>query len=171
MPEVVARRELPCPLGEVWGFVKDMDNWAPMLKGYVKHEKQTEKDSVWSLSGDLGPFSKTVDFKVRVTEWLDAERVAFELEGVTEQVTGHGALDLGGSQPPAIQRSLWQRILDWFRGHSPVPEPGETQLTFTFAIEAGGPMGPMINPMLGPYSDAVAQGLLESIARHLEGED
>jgi carbon monoxide dehydrogenase subunit G len=170
MPEVVARTELSRPLNEVWGFVKDMDNWAPMLKGYVKHEQRTDKESIWSLSGDLGPFSKTVDFHVRVTEWLDAERVAFELAGVTEQVSGHGSLDIGGSQPPAIHRSLWQRIWDWLTGRSPEAVSGETSLTFTFSIQAGGPMGPMLNPMLGPYSEAVAKGLLASISDHFEGE-
>ena len=85
MPEVVANILVDNSITSVWNFVKEMDNWAPMMKGYVSHEKQSEADSVWTLTGDLGPFSKTVDLRVHVTEWLDAERVAFEMEGVTEQ--------------------------------------------------------------------------------------
>ena len=26
------------PLGELWDFVKDLNNWAPMVKGYQGHE-------------------------------------------------------------------------------------------------------------------------------------
>jgi len=168
VPEVVANVQVDNSLAEVWAFVRDMDNWAPMMKGYVKHEKHSEADSVWTLTGDLGPFSKTVDLKVHVTEWLDAERVAFEMEGVIEQVTATGSLELSDKQPIALPRSFWQRLLDWLlRRRAIGTGVGEANLTFTFSIQAGGPMGPMINPMLGPYSDAVARELLDSVASHL----
>jgi len=168
MPEVVATIQINAPLTEVWSFVQDMDNWAPLMKGYVGHEKQSEADSVWTLTGDLGPFSKTVDLKVHVTEWLDSERVSFQMEGVTEQVTATGSLALSNTQVPARPRSVFQRLLDWLLRRPMLGTGvGESSLTFTFSIQAGGAMAPMINPMIGPYSDAVARELLSSVAKAL----
>ena len=74
------------------------------------------------------------------------------------------ALELGGE---ALERTGWQRFWDWLLRRQ--VSDGTSHVTFTFAIDAGGPMGPMINPMLGPYADAVARDLLASVAAHLEG--
>ena len=35
----------------VWEFVKDMNNWAPFLTGYQKHEIENDTDSIWTLKG------------------------------------------------------------------------------------------------------------------------
>jgi hypothetical protein len=157
-----------------------MDQWAPMLEGYEAHDKQSDTDSVWTLRGDLGPFSKTVKLKVQITEWTppsgEAGRVAFTLEGIDEVVTGSGAFDLSEDVPPPPPeppaRSLWQRLMDWLLGRSPeLPQttgPTTCHVVFTFTVDAGGPMGPMINAMLGPYAEQVAQGLLEAVGAHLE---
>jgi len=170
MPEVRAHTVVQRPLIEVWDFVQEMDNWAPMLRGYIGHEKHSETQSTWTLTGDLGPFTKTIDVAVEVVDWVETERVAFELSGITEQVTGQGALSLGLDAP---DRTAWQAFWDWLLHRSPVGDAaeGSANLTFTFAINALGPMGPMINPMLGPYADAVAKDLLEKVAAHIsEGE-
>ncbi len=166
MPEVRAHRSVPRPLTEVWAFVREMDNWAPMLRGYVGHEKHSETKSTWTLTGELGPFSKTVDLAVEVTEWVDADRVGFALSGVTEQVTGRGMLSLRADAP---ERTAWQAFWDWLFRRSQVGK-GDANLTFDFAIDAQGPMGPMINPMLGPYADLVARDLLDKVAAHVSGE-
>jgi carbon monoxide dehydrogenase subunit G len=167
MPRIETSGRIEKPLSEVWDFIKEMDNWAPLLKGYVQHQKESDTDSVWTLSGDLGPFSKTVDMKVQITEWLDGERVAFTLEGVTELVSGNGALEISVERPP---RSFWQRFWDWLlrRNVDTGPaEAGSVYLIFSFAIDVGGPMGPMVNPMLGPYANAVANELLTKVTHHL----
>ena len=181
MPEVRADTVVHRSLAEVWDFVQEMDNWAPMLRGYVGHDKHSDTESTWKLTGDLGPFTKTVDVAVRVTEWVDAERVVFELNGITEQVRGEGALSLTtdalNPSTDAPSRSAWQRLWDWLLRRAPVQSAdagaGAANLSFTFAINALGPMGPMINPMLGPYADAVAKELLEKVAAHVEqgGDD
>lgn len=170
MPEVRADTVVQRPLSEVWEFVQEMDNWAPMMRGYVSHEKHSDEQSTWKLTGDLGPFSKTIEVSVKVTEWVEADRVAFELTGITEQVQGTGTLQLGMEAP---ERSGWDRFWDWLLRRSPTPDAsaGTANLTFSFAINALGPMGPMINPMLGPYADAVAKDLLASVAAELsQGE-
>ena len=165
MPEVKASAPVNRPLSEVWDFVSEMDNWAPMLKGYQKHEKKSEQESTWTLNGDLGPFSKVVDMKVEVVEWTEPERVAFTLEGITEVFTGKGSLELGSEAAP---RTTWQVFWDWLLRRD--PPQGDVFATFNFEIDAGGPMGPMINPMLGPYAKLVAEDLVHSVAAHLTGQ-
>lgn len=178
MPEVRVAASVDKPVQAVWPWVREMDNWAPMLRGYQAHRKESETESVWTLTGDLGPMSKTIEMRVSITDWQDGERVAFELVGIDEAVTGEGAFDitedLPPEPPPPPKRGLLRRFIDWILGRKPaLPaplEPAESHVVFTFAIEAGGPMGPMINAMLGPYAEAVATELLASVAAAVRGE-
>ena len=172
MPEVRATRSVDRPLTEIWSFVEEMDNWAPLMKGYVDHAKENERDSIWTLRGDLGPFSKTVKMRVHITEWAGPSRVAFELVGIDEAVSGVGAFDLSTDQLalPTPTRSWVQRLLDWLFRRPPEapPEPARSHVVFTFEIDAGGPMGPMINALLGPWTEEVARDLLEQVGTKLE---
>jgi len=171
MPQITASRAVDLPLNVIWPFVAEMDNWAPMLKGYVAHEKSSATKSVWTLTGDLGPFTKTIHVDVTVTEWVDAERVAFSLVGLDENVQATGTLALMEERPELPPRTWWQRLLDFLlRRRVALPQAAESHVVFTFNIEAGGPMGPMINAMLGPYADAVATELLDKVSAHLAGQ-
>lgn len=177
MPEVRVTASVNKPVEAVWPWVREMDNWAPMLRGYQAHRKESDTESVWTLTGDLGPMSKTIDMAVLITEWVDGTRVAFTLEGIGEAVSARGAFDITEDAPPPLPapppRGLLARIIDWLFGRTPpplaLPEPAESHVIFTFSIEAGGPMGPMINAMLGPYAEAVATELLESVATAVRG--
>jgi len=177
MPECRHTRAVDLPLSRIWPFVADMDNWAPMMKGYVGHEKQTDQDSIWTLKGDLGPFSKTVQLAVHIVDWREGEAVAFELEGIDEAVVGSGRFGLTESTPPAPPvpvRSWWMRWLDWLLGREPstpaLSDASSSHVVFEFSVEAQGPMGPMINALLGPWADEVASDLLQRVGEHLERE-
>jgi carbon monoxide dehydrogenase subunit G len=179
VPEVRAAASVDRPISEIWPWIADMDNWAPMLRGYQSHTKESDTESIWTLTGELGPMSKTIELRVSIVEWKDGERVAFELTGIGEPVSGHGAFDLHEDAPPEPvappARSWWRRLLDWLRRvppplPAPPPKPCASHVVFTFAIEAGGPMGPMINAMLGPYAEAVANELLASVAESMGTE-
>ena len=74
MPEVEYSTSMALPTAVVWEFVKDMNNWAPMLTGYQKHEIIDDKDSIWTLKGDVGILSRMVRLKFHVTEWIDRDR-------------------------------------------------------------------------------------------------
>ena len=178
MPECRQTRAVDLPLSAIWSFVQDMDNWAPMMKGYVGHEKQSESESIWTLKGDLGPFSKTVKIAVIINEWKDAESIAFELAGIGEAVKGSGSFQLSESAPPPPPeppaKGWWASFLDWILGRKPgplaLPDERTSHVVFNFTIEAQGPMGPMINALLGPWADEVASELLQSVGDHLEGK-
>jgi len=186
MPEVEYATQIALPGDVVWQFIKDMNNWAPLLTGYQKHEILDETDSVWTLKGDVGILSRMVRLQAHVTEWLDGQRVAFTLIGLNEKVDGGGVLlmeNVTSAAPDvALPRRLWfgRRFLDWLarrmfkrlHGEGPKRLTGEciggTRLTFTLRMDAGGPTGPLVNAMLGPALLPAAEDLANKIAAHLE---
>ncbi len=190
MPEVEYRTMLRLPAVTVWEFVKDMNNWAPMLTGYQKHEILSETDSIWTLKGDVGVLARQVELKAHVTEWSGPERVSFTLTGLNEPVEGGGTLLLEpavGEAPPApAPAGAWKRFVTalfrfLFRlvhGKGPeraLPAPGgaaggaeASRLVFRLRMEAGGVTGPLVNAMLEPMLLPAAEDLANKIAAHLE---
>ena len=190
MPEVEYSTRMHLSREDIWEFVKDMNNWAPFLTGYQKHEILDETDSIWTLKGDVGVLSRMVQLKAHVTEWNGPDKVAFTLTGLNEQVDGGGELlmttvtadapSLAASQP---KKGLWRRFVDAiFRRlfrlmHGGGPARKElaavagrptSQLSFTLRMEAGGPTGPLVNAMLAPALLPAAEDLANKIAAHLE---
>lgn len=182
MPEVQHVAQVQRPVAEVWDFVRDMNHWAPFLTGYMSHTQESETDSEWTLRGDLGMLSREVQFAVHIDEWLDEERVRFTLNGLNEPVTGTGRFTLladgGEPPPPPPPKPWWRRAIDAVLalfGRQPAPaieaiEPGESVLTFEVALEVGGPMGPMVNALLGPWLQTFATDLSDRIVAHLHNE-
>jgi carbon monoxide dehydrogenase subunit G len=198
MPEVEYKTTMRLQPEQVWEFVRDMNNWAPFLTGYQKHEIESETDSVWTLKGDVGVLSRTVRMRAHVTEWNGPERVAFTLVGLDEVVEGGGTLTIAKPNGPAeagatsamgastaidkpIKLGLWRRLVNaifrWMfrRMHGEGPKriaskAGEagSQLTFRLRMDAGGPAGPLVNAMLAPALQPAAEDLANKIAAHLE---
>jgi hypothetical protein len=183
MPDVEYTTTMSLPPEEVWDFVKDMNNWAPFLTGYQKHEVLSETDSIWWLKGDVGILSRTVQLRAHVVEWNGPERVAFTLEGLNESVDGGGELTMsrceGEAPKPAPRRGWLRRMLDavfrWLyrRRHGavarlPAAREPRSQLRFALRMEAGGPTGPLVNALLAPALLPAAEDLATKIAAHLE---
>ncbi len=184
MPEVEVTTTMSLPPEEVWAFVKDMNNWAPFLTGYQRHEIVDERDSIWWLKGDVGILSRTVQLRAHVVEWNGPEKVAFTLTGMNEEVEGGGELFMARAEDQALEpaplarRNVFRRMLDalfrWFfrRAHGTVKRlPGGaavSRLRFTLRMEAGGPTGPLVNALLAPALLPAAEDLANKIAAHLE---
>jgi len=195
MPEVEYTTTLSLSRETVWSFVKDMNNWAPFLTGYQRHEILSETDSIWTLKGDVGVLARVVKLKAHVTDWSGPDRVAFTLTGLNEPVEGGGELVMregavapGGASAAVAKTSrdsFLRRMLNAFarflfrivNGRSsgrtaPAPRAlraGEgSRLTFTLRMEAGGPTGPLVNAMLAPALGPAAEDLANRIAEHLE---
>ena len=172
----------------IWEFVGEMDNWATFLTGYQQHEKENDFDSVWTLKGDLGVLTRTLKFRVHISEWNEPDSVRFELEGLNEQMRGGGSFELApdeGETAPTPQKGCLRRLLESiFRSffqlfHGKVkrdpaaaagPGPGMARLTFRLRIDPGGPMAPMINAMMQPAMLAAAEDLANKIMAHLEAQ-
>lgn len=92
MPSGIHQVILDVPIEVIWNFVKDMDNWAPLVPGYVIHEKINSRQSTWEFQGDIGLFKKKVNLMINIKEWSPPTRVSFDLEG--EKYTGNGYFEV-----------------------------------------------------------------------------
>jgi carbon monoxide dehydrogenase subunit G len=191
MPEVAYTTEMRLPLDTVWAFVSDMNNWAPLLTGYQKHEIIDATDSLWTLKGEVGILSRRVELRAHVTEWVEPQRVSFTLTGVNEAVEGGGTMVIRRASvaaaavpPPAPRRGWLRRFFGalarlLFRlSHPSAPAPAAlpasassaegVELEFTLRMDAGGPAGPLVNAMLGPALEPAVEDLAKKIAAHLQ---
>jgi len=154
-----------------------MDNWAPYLIGYQSHQKISDELSQWTLKGDVGPLARTVSFRVQVTDWSGPQRVAFELEGVNEDMRGGGSFEIreevGHTAEVPRTRDLawlWRALLRALGvGRRREATAGGTRVTFRLRVEPGGPMAPMISAMIQPALLPAAQKLVHQVLDHLEG--
>jgi carbon monoxide dehydrogenase subunit G len=184
MPEVEYSTTMRLPTEPVWAFVRDMNNWAPFLTGYQRHEIVDETDSIWTLKGDVGILSRVVELRAHITEWIEPSRVSFTLTGLNEQVEGGGTLQIarceaGAAKAEERKEGLIARLFRFFfrlfRGRGPerAALPGGataegSTLTFTLRMDAGGPTGPLVNAMLAPALQPAVEDLANKIAAHLE---
>jgi carbon monoxide dehydrogenase subunit G len=178
------------PIETVWEFVQEMDNWATFVAGYQSHEKQSDRDSVWVLKGDVGVLARVVKFAVHVEEWNGPSRVTFTLRGVNEPMQGSGTFvldrseDAGAALTPATPRSgplgrLLEAIARFFyrlrhgrperaNGGPAAPDGATSRLTFRLRIDPGGPMAPMVNALMKPLMLPAAEDLANRILATLE---
>ena len=189
MPEVEYSLDTPAPIDAVWAFVKEIDNWAPFLTGYQRHEKLSDDESIWLVKGELGGLSRIAEFRVRVIEWAGPERVTFTLEGLQEPVNGSGSflatnLAAGSTPPSGVNRQqtlrrLLSQLWRWLRLGVRQPavadvgidkKSAKTRLTFQLQVSAAGAAGPILNLLLAPLLAPVAENLARRIVEKIEDE-
>lgn len=90
MPVCSHQVKVNVPIHSIWEFVSNMDNWAPLVPGYIDHNILSEKESTWSFKSDIGIIKKKIDLKVDITTWKEPTKVTFNLTGLNEKFTGHG---------------------------------------------------------------------------------
>ncbi|MGM7722457.1 CoxG family protein [Metabacillus sp. Hm71] len=78
------------PIHSIWRFVSVMDNWAPLVPGYIEHVIVNERESIWKFKTDLGMIKKKIELKVEITNWIEPTKVTFNLTGINEKMTGKG---------------------------------------------------------------------------------
>ena len=190
MPETEVATTARLPIETIWEFVREMDHWAPYLTGYQSHRKESDTDSLWVLKGDVGVLTRTLEFRVHVTEWAGPHRVAFTLEGLNEPLRGSGEFRIepcegegGVAQGPVARRAWLARIFDalsrsLFRlfhggvgrgsGERSAAGEGMARLSFRLRLDPGGPMAPMVSAMMKPALRPAAEDLAQKIVAHLE---
>lgn len=140
MEKVDYNTTVEIPLDVMWNFVKEYGNWAPLVKGYQSHEEIDDKESIWVVRGEFGPFSRVTKFHNTITEWNERQGVAFELKGVNEPLTGYGKVRLESED----------------NGNS-------TRIFSELGFEAGGALGPLINRLIKPLVQGMAEDLVKKI--------
>ena len=72
MPSVEHTALVEAPMEVVWKYLEKMSNWAPYLEGYQKHEEINDKESIWTLKGDMGVLARVVQMELtRVGQLLE----------------------------------------------------------------------------------------------------
>lgn len=190
MPAAEYSTTAKLPVETIWGFVKEMDNWAEYVTGYQSHEKQNETDSLWVLKGDVGVLARVLKFHVHITEWNGPSRVSFDLKGLNEPMEGGGSFEMEAFEegaaavgaPPTrnpatrLLEAIVRFFLRLFSGGAPQraasadagPGAGMAKLTFRLEINPGGPMAPMVSAMMKPAMLPAAEQLANAIMARLE---
>ncbi|WP_226666570.1 CoxG family protein [Metabacillus litoralis] len=90
MPSELHQIRVSLPIRSIWNFVSVMDNWAPLVPGYIDHETINNTDSIWTFKSDFGLIKKKVELRVEITKWEEPNKVTFNLYGLNEKISGHG---------------------------------------------------------------------------------
>jgi carbon monoxide dehydrogenase subunit G len=99
MPEVEYATVVAAPVDRVWSYVEDLTHWCHLMVGYQALEIVDDRQSIWTLRGDVGILTREVRIRVDITEWVPRERVRFVVTGLTERLEGGGAFLMGASEP------------------------------------------------------------------------
>ena len=75
---------------KVCDFVSSMNNWAPLVPGYINHEIINQNVSTWEFKIDLGLIKKKVQLEVTILNWDEPSKVIFSLLGINEHFEGKG---------------------------------------------------------------------------------
>lgn len=146
MPNGSHDTNLDLPIETVWDFVSSINNWAPLVPGYINHELINENESTWEFKGDLGFMKKKVKLKVDIIEWQEPNLVTFNLSGLSDNFSGDG----------------------YFKAEK--IDDNSTKMTGYLDITAGGAMGPMINSILKNFVPKTAEELTTAVANKI-GEE
>jgi len=144
MPSGMHQEMINLPIEVVWGFVKDMDNWAPLVPGYIQHEKLSESLSTWEFKSDIGILKKKVSLLVEIKEWKVPTRVSFDLTGVSDKYAGGGYFEA-----EALGKN-------------------STKMTGFLDVTASGAMGGMVNSLLKTAIPKAAEEMGAAIASRLK---
>ncbi|WP_078549791.1 CoxG family protein [Litchfieldia alkalitelluris] len=143
MPTGTYEVELNIPINSIWEFVSDMNNWAPLVPGYIEHTILNETQSTWAFIGDIGVMKKKINLHIDINEWQGPNLVSFGLKGVNENFSGTGYF-----KAVALSDSHTKMI-----GH--------------LDITAAGMLGPLVNPALKSFVPKTATELTDNIARKI----
>ena len=144
MPKGIHEVVLELPIDRIWNFVSLMDNWAPLVPGYISHEIINESESTWKFKGDLGFVKKKVKLKVDITGWEEPNKVTFNLTGRKVNFAGNG----------------------YFEAEE-IEENKYTKVTGCLDITAAGPMASMVNAALKSFVPETARELTTAVANEI----
>ncbi|GKV56992.1 hypothetical protein NCCP2222_29390 [Sporosarcina sp. NCCP-2222] len=137
---------IPASVENVWNYVSQIENWATMVPAYKEHEQIDEQKSIWTFEGNFKGFTKTVKMELTITEFHEPSMIRFELNGITDNFTGSGEFTAEETA-------------------------GETTMTGTVEVNAGGLTGAVLSPVIKMVLPKVTTRLTEKIARNVKREE
>lgn len=82
--------EVDIPIEVIWDFIRDANNWAPLVSGYIHHEQLNDRLITWEFKSDLGIVKKKITLLIDIKEWNEPNKVSFELKRKNEKYLGEG---------------------------------------------------------------------------------
>ncbi|MCM3214292.1 CoxG family protein [Niallia taxi] len=132
------------PLEKVWDFVRSMDNWAPLVPGYIQHQIISDLVSTWEFKTDIGFIKKKISLRIDILKWEEPSQVSFKLTGINEKFIGSGYFSA-------------QQVGEM-----------QTKMTGYLEINAFGTFAPMVNSVLEPKLDEITQELTIEVCKAIE---
>jgi len=144
MPSEIKHVELDIPIQVIWDFIRDETYWAPLVPGYIQHERISEQQISLEFKSDWGIMKKKVTLLIEIKEWDEPIKVSFELRRKNEKYIGEGYFET---------RALNQH---------------KTRVTGFLDINASGPMGSLANSLFGKAIQISEEELAVAISSKLE---
>lgn len=135
---------LSVPIEEVWAFVSEIEQWAPLVPGYIKHELLNERTLIWDFKSELGLMKKKIKLAVEIKDWQEPNKITFNLRGINEKFVGYGYF-------------LAERV-----------GIRQTKMTGCLIITAKGAKAPIVNALLKTYVPQMTIEFAETIAQRLQ---
>ncbi|KEK25447.1 CoxG family protein [Bacillus gaemokensis] len=137
--------ELQVPLDHTWNFISDINNWAPLITGYVAHKIIDDRHSTWRLHGDLGVVKRYINLNVKITEWQEHDKISFTIASPTNKLVGSGFF------------------------HAKAIDSSKTRITSELELKATGKGAFIFNGAMKPFVPKMTRRLTEAIANNLVG--
>jgi carbon monoxide dehydrogenase subunit G len=90
MPSDLQQVDLDIPIDVIWDFIRDANNWAPLVPGYIHHQQLNERQITWEFKSELGILKKKVSLLIDIKEWNEPSKVTFDLKRSNEKYLGEG---------------------------------------------------------------------------------
>ncbi|EEL48203.1 SRPBCC family protein [Bacillus mycoides] len=135
--------ELDVPLEYTWDFVSNMNNWAPLVNGYVTHKIIDDRHSTWRLQGDLGVIKRYINLHVEITEWQAPDKISFTIASPTKKLIGNGFF------------------------HAEAISPSITRITSELEMKATGKGAFVFNNAMKPFVPRMAKKLAHAVANKI----
>ncbi|HDR7656030.1 MULTISPECIES: SRPBCC family protein [Bacillus] len=138
--------ELDIPLENIWIFINNINNWAPLVSGYVKHRIINNQHSSWRLYGDIGIIKRNVDLHVKIIEQKDYDKISFTIASPTKKLTGSGFF------------------------HAEAISPSKKRITSELEMKEKGKNTFIINRVMTPFLHIMINQLSKRIADKLKNQ-
>ncbi len=136
--------EIDAPIGQVWGFARDINGWAKLMPGLQGCEILDDDRSHWTLKVGAGALVRTVKVAVQVERWAGPEAVDFTYALAGDPVKGGGTY------------------------RAVALDNGCTRMELAVHVEGTGPMAPMWEAMGRPLLPKFARGFAEQFKAEVE---
>ena len=127
----------------LWSFIEKKEEWAKLIPGYLHHELVSDSEMIWVFEGDFGIIKKPVKVSLKVTQVEENKKLAFSLEGLSDNINGEGYFEMESQE-------------------------GHFAFTGQLKMKAGGFLAAMINPVLENYVPKTTTDLVQAMAKHIE---